>query len=104
VRRLSVWLVLGSLTISASPTTTTPSRPTRGKAGSGATETVRGRLSVNQRSSPHVSGTLLENSVRALLPSRGGLGRGIDWRGECRAVQAGWGRRGRVAEQQRDLT
>jgi hypothetical protein len=56
VRRLSVWLVLGSLTISASPTTTTPSRPTRGKAGSGATETVRGRLSVNQRSSPHVAG------------------------------------------------
>jgi hypothetical protein len=68
VRRLSVWLVLGPLTISAIPTTPTPSRPTPGKAGSGATEPVRGRLSVNQRSWPHVSGTRLENSVRALLP------------------------------------
>ena len=63
VPRLSVWLVLGRLTISASPTAPTPSRPTRGKPGSGVIETVRGRLSVNQRSWHQVSGTRLDEPL-----------------------------------------
>jgi hypothetical protein len=78
--------------------------PDRGKPGSGVIETVRGRLSVNQRSWRHVSGTRLDDALGALLPSRGSLGRGIDWRGEGRAIQAGWGWRGRLAEHQLDLT
>jgi hypothetical protein len=39
--------------------------PDRGKPGSGVIETVRGRLSVNQRSRRHVSGTRLDDAVGA---------------------------------------
>ena len=63
VRGSSVWFVLGWLTISASPTAPTPSRPTRGKPGSGVVETVRGWLSVNQRSWRDVSGTRLDEPL-----------------------------------------
>ena len=37
--------------------------PDRGKPGSGVIETVRGRLSVNQRSWRHVSGTRLDQPL-----------------------------------------
>ena len=44
VRRLSVWLVLGRLTVSAGPTRSHTVAPDRGKPGSGVNEAVAGAV------------------------------------------------------------
>lgn len=81
MRRLHVWLVLGWLAVSASSTAPTPSRPT----GSGAIETVRGRLSVNPRSWRRVSGTRLDEPLAPSDVREAGL-----CRRDALAVVSGW--------------
>ena len=63
MQRLSVWLVLGQADSQRQSCRSHTVAPDRGKPGSGVIETVRGRLSVNQRSWRPVSGTRLAEPV-----------------------------------------
>lgn len=63
MRRLTAWLVFGQAGDQSESNRSHSVPPDRGKPGSVVIETVRGRLSVNQRSWRQVSATRLDEPL-----------------------------------------